>query len=897
MHSTDVESDFHRAIVAAGLGTSARVVPDGKLRRFHVKGDTRHAKNGWAVLFADPPAGAFGCWKRGLNVRWSGNGAAVLDPAERARIEERIRTAREQREIEDGRRRDKAAGRAASVWERARPADWDHPYLERKAVQSHGIRQSGARLVVPVRDITGALRGLQRIDGDGRKRFTAGTSKSGNFHRIGEKPTERLYVVEGYATGATVHEATGDCVAVAFDAGNLLPVAEALSAKFPQIDIIIASDNDHATEGNPGRTAAMNAARVVGGLVAVPGLSDGEGTDFNDLAAVQGLAAVREELTQARAPGPPEWPEAPEVPGTSDPEPLPLDALPSVLRDHVRSTAAAIQVPEDVVALLCLLCTSAGVGGKYQIAVDGSWLFEWSPIYGVAVLATGERKSPTFAEMVRPISEWEAERVADTLPRYRAAVDVLEVRERELDKAKRDAANGKGSLDDVEIARFAVEDARKAVPTLPRLLVSDATPEALIRRMAENEGRAALLSPEGDPLRIADGRYSDGAARLDELKKAWSCETLAPDRISREAAHVRRPALTLGLTLQPSVLGDLSNAQSMRNEGVFARMLFVRPPSLVGSRVHSGAAPSLDLAAAHRYRNALRVLLDAEPAGYEADGTPVPHTLTVDGPALRVLYAYTDELEAEKRPGQRLVGIQDWAEKAHGQAVRVAALLELVGRAATGQALFSEPVAVTSMAAAVRLMRAFTTHALTVFGELGTDQRTADLQYIVKRLRELPEGATLRDLHLATRGRKSIDKVDDVRDLVGELAELGCLRLLERASTGGRPPSPVIELHPALLGSRLQKSHKQQGATVGWASVTSVRTELGTSEQLGEDDRAYLEGEGEGIRLGEGAPTEVAELLGEPVSTQCCTRCGTSIGPTAELCAKCRYGIDQGVTC
>ncbi len=194
------------------------------------------------------------------------------------------------------------AKRAHGVWERARSAEPNHQYLATKGIRAHGLRQIGPRLLVPVRDAEGDLHGLQRIEEDGEKRFTADTAKAGNFHTIGEWPTERVYIVEGYATGATVHEVTGEPVAVAFDAGNLCAVAEALRAKFPDLDIIIAGDNDHTTEGNPGLTAALNAARSVTGLVAVPELAGDEGTDWNDLASLRGSDAVTEGLQRADAP-------------------------------------------------------------------------------------------------------------------------------------------------------------------------------------------------------------------------------------------------------------------------------------------------------------------------------------------------------------------------------------------------------------------------------------------------------------------------------------------------------------------------------------------------------------------------------------------------------------------
>jgi len=111
-----------------------------------------------------------------------------------------------------------------------------------------------------------------------------------------------ICIAEGYATGATVHQATGHPVAVAFDAGNLQPVAEVLRAAFPSALLVVCADDDHSTEGNPGLTMAASAAHAVGGLLAIPAFPDTRepgGTDFNDMAQSAGLEAVRLQVAGA----------------------------------------------------------------------------------------------------------------------------------------------------------------------------------------------------------------------------------------------------------------------------------------------------------------------------------------------------------------------------------------------------------------------------------------------------------------------------------------------------------------------------------------------------------------------------------------------------------------------
>ena len=104
-----------------------------------------------------------------------------------------------------------------------------------------------------------------------------------------------LCIVEGFATGATIHEATGYPVAVAGFATNLLPVAQSIRGKLPDILLVVCADDDHATPGNPGRRKGTEAAATVGGVLALPdfGLHRPAGaTDFNDLARLRGHKAV-----------------------------------------------------------------------------------------------------------------------------------------------------------------------------------------------------------------------------------------------------------------------------------------------------------------------------------------------------------------------------------------------------------------------------------------------------------------------------------------------------------------------------------------------------------------------------------------------------------------------------
>ncbi len=261
-------------------------IADGSIQRFHVPGDKAGTLNGWYVLYLDGIAsGAFGSWKAGSAHTWCSR--EPVDAREAEQVRQRIEQARRQRQAEQHQRQQSAAEYANRRWRDARRADPEHPYLIRKGLRTHGLRQRGDALLVPlVRN--GVLANLQRIYPDGSKRFLSGGIVTGGYSPLGViTPGAPLYVCEGWATGATIHADTGASVACAMNAGNLGPAALALREKHPHASIIIAGDDDRQTESNPGRTAANAAAVAVGGLVVFPLWpqdAPADLTDFNDLA-------------------------------------------------------------------------------------------------------------------------------------------------------------------------------------------------------------------------------------------------------------------------------------------------------------------------------------------------------------------------------------------------------------------------------------------------------------------------------------------------------------------------------------------------------------------------------------------------------------------------------------
>lgn len=333
--TTSILAQFRQAAEARGLLLPDRLDADGKLHRCELRGGPKSKKDGAYLLHVDGvPAGGFQNFRDGLDwENWRADIGRQLTPEEEAASRARIEAQRVAREADAKAKRAKARRKANAIWNNAKPAPDDHSYLLRKGVPAHGLRVGSwpkwvevrpgewreeripGALLVPMRSASGTLHSLQAIyqdKVDGRdKDFLPGGEKAGKFHLIGEvSPDKPLCVAEGYATAASSHQATGWPVAVAFDAGGLEPVARVLREAYPGAAILICADDDHRTQGNPGRSKAEAAAKAVGGGVAVPDFGPDrpeDATDFNDLHQLPGggLEAVRQVLERVgQNPGP-----------------------------------------------------------------------------------------------------------------------------------------------------------------------------------------------------------------------------------------------------------------------------------------------------------------------------------------------------------------------------------------------------------------------------------------------------------------------------------------------------------------------------------------------------------------------------------------------------------------
>jgi conjugative relaxase-like TrwC/TraI family protein len=310
MSETELSADFADTLASAGFRLKGPPIMDGQSHRAPVDGDTRSQKSGiYRARLDFPPNGYYQNFRGGRKEAWNPHAnMGGVTPEQRDQWRKQVEVNRQARDRKRQQKEEKTANIAQRMWAAAVPAI-KHAYLSGKGVLPHRLRQDRkGRLLVPMEDKDGKVWNLQTISDDGTKLYMAG-KKHGLYSVIGRmEPGKPVAIAEGFATAATVYEMSGIPTVIAFDSGNLLPVARAIRSEDPDRQIIFAADNDHHLPQrdpplpNVGIERAHEAANEIGGLVLAPYFEpDERGSDWNDKAAQDGRRVTRDHLRERLA--------------------------------------------------------------------------------------------------------------------------------------------------------------------------------------------------------------------------------------------------------------------------------------------------------------------------------------------------------------------------------------------------------------------------------------------------------------------------------------------------------------------------------------------------------------------------------------------------------------------
>lgn len=273
-----VEVQVAEAMKNAGIEPPANIIVDGNLHRFSTN-SRKKDDSGWYVIFQDGvPAGRFGCWRDNIEVSFRADIGRELTSAEQMALTRRQFEAQKARDEARQRKAEIAANTVEAIWSTASAADKEHPYLKRKGINSNGARITGdSRLIVPLYNCD-ELSSLQYIDTNGGKLYHPGGITKGCSFVIGELTDGPIFVAEGFATAATIHEVSGHCCVAAYSASNLSNVVGQLRERYGNNQpIVVVADND---KSGVGRNEGEKAIAKHGGRLVVPP-EEGDANDYH----------------------------------------------------------------------------------------------------------------------------------------------------------------------------------------------------------------------------------------------------------------------------------------------------------------------------------------------------------------------------------------------------------------------------------------------------------------------------------------------------------------------------------------------------------------------------------------------------------------------------------------
>lgn len=440
---------------------------------------------------------------------------------------------------------------------------------------------------------------------------------------------------------------------------------------------------------------------------------------------------------------------------------FPTNALPYTVRGFVEALAESTQTPVDMCACSVLAALALCVQGRYRIQGKPDWV-EPLNLYVVSIAEPSERKSAVISAVSAPITDYEAQennRLRPLIEQSKMKLRVLEAKQKNLE-----AMAAKGNLknpQELEDVSCEIADYRILKPL--KLYVDDITTEKLSSALSEN-GKTAIISSEGGIFDLLAGRYSKHV-NIDVFLKAYSGDTIRVDRIGRASESILNPAMTVLLTVQPSVVTGIMCNNMFRGRGLTARFLYCIPRSRVGQRRFE--TKPIPNAARQGYCDIIEDIL-----GEPRDGAEL---ITLDDEAQTLLKEFSEQLEPKLR-GEHS-DIADWAGKLVGTVLRLSGILRRADNTRFEGIVFDDPAPLVvdgdTMQRAITLGSYFIQHAKAAYDLMGADRTTEDAKYILDAVtRRRLEKFTRRDV---MRFCKRFGKATDVQPALNILTDRGYL--------------------------------------------------------------------------------------------------------------------------
>lgn len=371
-----------------------------------------------------------------------------------------------------------------------------------------------------------------------------------------------------------------------------------------------------------------------------------------------------------------EWPVPMPLDDADTPAPFPLETLPSEIQAILAELTDYYKPPQAL--LINSLLSVLAVAGQSlaNINIDGTLKSPLS-LFTVVVAESGERKSEVDRVLSKPLHEWEQSQQfirAEQIKAAKASKKAWAAKIKGIEQAIQRATTKGQPTDQLEQHLKDLELSEPREPIIPNLLMQDQTPEGLAKSL-NSYPSAGLISSEAGIVLGGHGMGKDSASRnMGMLNDLWSGQTIKISRAQSASYQLPHRRLSIGLSVQPTILASFNNGTEARGIGFFARFLLACPESNRGYRPHTKPPQWQHLMS---YSQRIKTLLDMQQEPNEEHGGLELHTLDLTSEAFEIWRTGYDAIERELAPHGEFAEIADIASKTADNAARIAGLLHL----------------------------------------------------------------------------------------------------------------------------------------------------------------------------------------------------------------------------
>ncbi|MGK0482456.1 MAG: hypothetical protein ACJAQ3_002436 [Planctomycetota bacterium] len=492
-------------------------------------------------------------------------------------------------------------------------------------------------------------------------------------------------------------------------------------------EVLVVGENDEKPDGRwPGRDGAVSVAeqladswgRTVLWTLPSSGTKDvrawlanamAEGLELTDTDACRKKGRLLfKELFDAAAPsGPSEGEVSPVW------TPYPWDVLPKSIRDLAVEGAEAMGCDPSMIAVPALVCCAGAIGLSREVALKETWR-EPCVLWGAVVARSGAGKDPALDLAASPLRE------IDQVARHEQDLAVSEY-EKSMECYSRDMTRWKRSKNDED------PPVKPQPPARGRLVVQDATYEALTRIVAENP-RASVISVRGELSAwiLEWGEYGSagrGSSHASKWLELYGARFPAVDRVVTGEVFVPKAAVSVVGMIQPGTLRKRLGGGEHIDSGCVARLLWAMPPFLTSP--YSEEEVSARTMAV--YAGVIERLhaLERDSLVIEGGGTDLQSVTLRLSPRARLYFeGWYNELACQMRQMPESTGAS--ASKLEGGAARIALVIALVIAAEEGRENELVTVDEASMKAGVEIARWHLAESRRILAFLGSGELQSD---------------------------------------------------------------------------------------------------------------------------------------------------------------------------